>query len=508
MVALHYKPTPTADRFHQDTEHEIHALVGPWGCAKSYSACWDVYQYMERHPAADVLVVRDTYTALADSCVADWMKIFGEVGTLTGGKVPDFNWREGMCGKGGKPMTGTVKFRAAQDEWEVQKFLSVNVGMAWIEEATPGITAGGSLSQGLPPMLFAGIWARVRQVIEERRMVLTSSPPPNDQHWFHTIFYDKQPLVDLKSIMTGQGTGTLEGAGIAWGDLLSRVVKWELPRSENLQHLPPGYYESILPFLKTEDQILRFYQGKVPKGSYGGWAVYPMFMDAVHLLPSGTQPESGPMWRGWDGGLTPACVWGQVQRDGSVKVFAELQGNDEGAEQFVPRAQQLGLSLFGNRPYVDFGDPAIGQRSQNDRLPGTDAFRKHGVTLRYGLQDPYQRVTAVRSWLGQMGQFAVHPRCTLLLEGFHGAYKRKIVGGVPSEVPDKEHDQESKDHSHIMNALEYPATRLLAISQQAQETHLPPIPASALGRFGQWPPQRASMGSGRSGRLKTHRGGR
>lgn len=504
MPKLSYTPTKTADRFHLDLQHQIHALVGPWGCGKSQAAIWDVYQYQDRHPEADVLVVRDTYTALADSCVAQWMRTFGEVGKLSGGQIPDFNWMKGIKSvKTGKPITGTVKFRAAQQAWEVQKFLSVEVGMAWLEEATPGITAGGQLSQGLPPELFAGIWARVRQVKEERRLVLTSSPPPNDQHWFHTIFYEGKPLVDMQRVMTGQGEVTLADAGVEWGSLLRKVAKWELPRQENEEHIPAGYYESLLPFLKTEDQVLRFYHGKVPKGSYGGWPVYPMFKDAVHLLPLGTQPEAGPMWRGWDGGLTPACVWGQIQRDGSAKVFAELQGMDEGAEQFVPRAKQLGLSLFGNRPYIDFGDPAIGQRSQNDRLPGTEAFRKHGVVLRYGLQDPYQRVTAVRSWLGQIGQFGIHPRCLLLLAGFHGAYKRKMVSGVPSEVPDKEHDQESKEHSHMMNALEYPATRLLAIGQQEQ--HATPIPQIALNRYGQWPGRQQSWQT--RGRPKTHRGG-
>lgn len=461
---------------------------------------------MDRHPEADVLVVRDTYTALGDSCVADWMKIFGEAGTLTGGKVPDFEWSKQVCSTvTGAPITGVVKFRAAQEAWEVQKFLSVNVGMAWLEEATPGITAGGSLSQGLPPELFAGIWARVRQVKEERRMVLTSSPPPSNQHWFYRIFYDKLPLVDIKQMMTGQGQESMESAGLKWDDLLSRVVLWEFPKAENLDHLPPGYYESLLPFLKSEDQVLRFYHGKVPRGSYGGWPVYPMYRDAVHLLPMGTQPESGPMWRGHDGGLTPACVWGQVQRDGSNKVFAELQGIDEGAAQFLPRVEQLGNALFGNRTYIDFGDPAIGQRSQNDRIPGTEVYRQHGIILRYGIQDPYQRVTAVRTWLGQIGTFGIHPRCEILLAGFHGAYKRKMVGGSPSEVPDKEQDQESKAHSHLMNALEYAATRLLNIGE-AMRSAPAPIATSVLNRWGGYP----SRGGARNhlsmvGR-KTHRG--
>jgi len=499
---MRYVPNLTADRFHLDLTHQIHALVGPWGCGKSQAAIFDVYQYQNRHPEADILVVRDTYTALADSCVEQWMRTFGEYGVLSGGQVPDFHWKKSVKSTiTGKPLTGSIKFRAAQQAWEVQKFLSVEVGMAWLEEATPGITAGGQLSQGLPPELFAGIWARVRQVKEERRLVLTSSPPPSDQHWFYTIFYEKKPLVDIKRIMTGQGELSLAQAGLEWGDLLSRVALWELKRNENEEHIPPGYYESLLPFLKSEDQVLRFYHGKVPKGSYSGWPVYPMFKDAVHMLPMDSQPEAGPMWRGWDGGLTPACVWGQVQRDGSVKVFAELQGIDEGAEQFIPRAQQLGHALFGSRAYIDFGDPAIGQRSQNDRLPGTDVFRRHHVTLRAGIQDPYQRVTAVRTWLGQIGTFGIHPRCELLIAGFHGAYKRKMVNGVPSEVPDKETDEESKRHSHLMNALEYPATRLFAIGQQQPQA---PIPVAALSRFGQWPTRNhVTQMRGR----RTHRGG-
>lgn len=501
-MTIEYTPNLTADRFHLDLTHQIHALVGAWGCGKSQAAIWDVLQYQQRHPDADVLVVRDTYSALADSCVAQWMRTFGEYGRLTGGIVPDFTWDRRVTGDNGKPITGTIKFRAAQEEWQVQKFLSVEVGMAWLEEATPGITASGLLSQGLPPGLFAGIWARVRQVKEERRLVLTASPPPSDRHWFYTIFYEGKPLTDLKTILTDRGELGIDQSGHRWEDLLKSVALWQLDRTENTGNLPPGYNESILPFLQTPDQVDRFYHGRVPKGSYSGWPVYPGWRDSVHLAP-GLTADPGPLIRGWDGGLTPACVWVQIARSGGIKVLAELQGQDEGLEQFIPRVLAFGQSLFGARVYRDFADPAMKARDPNFAVSGEAMFRRFGLTFLEGQQDPWTRIQAVRSWLAPIGFMQVHPRCEGIVAGFRGAYKRGVVNGVPTEVPDKS-EPETRLHSHRMNALEYVATRMSGEEVSVKVEPIAPARIDRLARFGQ--PYRDSLWQYRNRAKRTHRG--
>ncbi len=505
-MAINYTPNLTADRFHLDLSHQIHALVGAWGCGKSQAAIWDVLQYQQRYPEADVLVVRDTYSALADSCVAQWMRTFGEYGRLTGGIVPDFHWDQRVTGHDGKPITGTIKFRAAAEEWQVQKFLSVEVGMAWLEEATPGITASGLLSQGLPPGLFAGIWARVRQIREERRLVLTASPPPSDKHWFYTLFYNKQPLTDLKTIMTERGEIGLRQAGHQWEDMLNSITLWQLDRNENKDNLPAGYNESVLPFLQTPDQVERFYHGRVPKGSYSGWPVYPGWRDAIHAV-AGITAEPGILVRGWDGGLTPACVWSQIGKAGGVKVLAELQGQDEGLETFIPRVLAFGQNLFGARVYRDIGDPAMDARDANFAVSGSAMFRRFGLTFQPGQQDPWTRIQAVRSWLAPIGFMQVHPRCEMLIAGMRGAYKRGVVNGVPTEVPDKS-EPETRLHSHIMNALEYVATRMTGEPQVEKLEPIAPAKIDRLAPFGGPPRDSIWQYRNRRNSKQTHRGAR
>jgi hypothetical protein len=498
-VKLVYKPNPIAERFHQDLTHQVHAITGAWGTGKSHAALWDMYLFQTRHEDADILIVRDTYSALNDSCISQFMRIFGDYGHLSGGNVPDFNWLPQLRGEHGKPITGTIKFRAAALAHEVQKFLSVEVGAAFLEESTPGITGSGILSQGLPPELFAGIFARVRQIKSERRIVLTAAPPPATEHWFHTIFYEKKPLTDLKTMLTGQGELSMSQVGVSWENILEKTTHWDFTRNDNAENLPEGYSESILPFLSTPDQVARFYYGRVPQGSYAGWPVYPSWRDAIHVNTT-LHADPGPLVRGWDGGLTPACVWLQLPPSGGVRLLMELQGTDVGLEQFAPQVLALGQQQFGGvRPYLDFGDPAIDIRSANDLVQGADILRKFGIHLQHGIQDPWTRIQAVRSWLTPIGLFQANPRCKLAIAGFRGAYKRQVKNGVPGELPDKT-EPESQRHSHVMNAIEYVATRLTG---QARAAVQEPLSAVKIDHLGQWPGR--TFSSGPRAR-KTHRG--
>lgn len=483
-MPLSYSPNKTADAFHLDRLHQIHGLVGPWGSGKSYAAIWDVLQYFARNPESDYLCVRESYSALNDTCVKQWCSTFGDYGRLIGGDAngpKEWVWRRGLKLEGAaKSITGRLLFRAAASAWEVQKFLSLEVGGVWVEEATPGFTADGQQSQGVPSELVMGLWARARQNKAERRMILTASPPPSEEHWFFTLFYLRKPLVDLKTIMGASGEVGLEQSGVQWADVLGKVQLWEFSRSENLGNLPEGYYESLMPFMKSPDQILRFYDGKVPRGVYSGWPVYPQFRDAVHVNPS-LIAEPGPVVRGWDGGLTPACVWLQLPASGGVRCLAELQGQDVGLKQFAPQVIALGNELFGPRLYIDVADPAINQRSQNDATPGTRYLQDCGIVPRFGVQEPLKRIQSVRAWLSTLGLFQVHPRCKLVIAGLKGAYKRKLRQGVPLDEPDKQ-DPESLRHSHIMNALEYPATLFSGEAFAVTQEPLNPAMIDQLGR--------------------------
>ena len=105
------------------------------------------------------------------------------------GPPPTFHWKGPLAGR-------EVMFRSAEDPRDVQKFGSVQVGYVWLEEVCPGISARGTVSQGIPQEIFAALFGRIRQKGARRRMLLTSLPPPSQRHWFYRLFYEKQPIED------------------------------------------------------------------------------------------------------------------------------------------------------------------------------------------------------------------------------------------------------------------------------------------------------------------------
>jgi hypothetical protein len=377
-------------------------------------------------------------------------------------------------------------FRSADRPEEVMKFQSVEVGGAWLEECAPGLSSEGKVGQGLPQEIFAGVFARIRQPGVPRRMICTSLPPPSTHHWLYKLFYERKHSVE------GLGDEEIRL-------FLSMLGKYEVSPRENREYLPAGYYESISALLKTEDQIDRFIRGKVG-ASYPGNPVYPGYDDSLHrsdVLTAG----SAVLLRGWDGGLTPACVWARLTDAGRLQILAELQGEDVGIEEFADAVISYGNTLFGPRSYRDFGDETLRNRDQGSGKSAVDYLREKSINLRLVSNDLDARITAVRGWLGRLGSdgalFQIHPRCESLIEGFRGAYKFKEVGGVPTENPDK------NMYSHLHDCLQYICVGLSVGAQQQEKQK--PIPASRIDHLGNWPQSQPSIFTYRQ-RQQTHRG--
>lgn len=489
---LRYVANPTASQWHADVRHQIHAVFGPWGCGKSQAAIWDVFQYLQRHPEADVLVVRDTYSALGDSCVRQWMRVLGELGVLRESPPQDFRWKKSTG------FTGVVKFRAAEKPQDVQKFLSVDVGMAWLEEVTPGIQTDGKLSQGLPPEIFAGVWARCRQVKEERRMVLTAAPPPNPKHWTYRLFYEGRPLVDMQQIT--ELLADLDMPEFDWREVLGQIKRWNLTPQENRHNLPPGYYASLLPLLQTKDQVKRMVGGQVGS-SWDGTPVYGAYDDERHCREMTAGP--GLLLRGWDGGGHPACVWAQLTDSGRLMVLGELVGEvNMGIEAFAMAVQEHSALWFGERLYRDFGDETLRNKDAGTGKAPVDYLREQGVVLRLVKNAIAPRLEAVRQWMTRLGSdgplLLVHPRCEVLREGFRGAYKLKAKADQTGEEPEKKHP-----YSDVQDCLQY---LCLGIRGGEPAVVQPTIAPGQIDQMGRWPTtiQRAQMAA-RMGR-RTHRG--
>lgn len=391
-------------------------------------------------------------------------------------------------------MKGTeILFRSAESPEDIQKFGSVEVGAAWLEEVTPGLMPGGVLNIGMSPEVLSGVLGRIRKwhshdktpecetdptkACNHKKLLVTALPPPSTKHWFYKLFYDKRPfLSNIKQEVLDE--------------LFKQVSLYKLHPDENKANLPANYYQLQTAFLTSEDQIQRFINGEVGS-AYSHAGVYTeQWNDDAHINQN-IKEVAGPMILGIDGGLDASAVWLQIQESGRIYVLAELCTRGLGLEDFGMLVQQRGAQLFGPRMYDVWTDPAIFSRSQNNARDGSWYLSQAGLTAKPSVQDPKVRVGAVRSWLGRFGRTGplvqVHPRCENLIEGFRGAYHWKISGGVPVVG-----SMEKNEYSHVHDALQYALAPLLR--RQDEGTGLPPLGnTDLLGRFGTLPSQRGKF---------------
>lgn len=191
--------------------------------------------------------------------------------------------------------------------------------------------------------------------------------------------------------------------------------------------------------------------------SFAGMPVYQDFQPKRHCLIE--QPEAWiglPLLRGWDFGLTPACVVAQLQENRLV-VLREFTGFNIGAEQFCERIMPQVRQLYPSFKFFDFADPAGVAKSQSDETTCFQVLGGFGITPIPGPVAWEKRRQAVEHFLVKHTRdgegFGIwEADCPTLVRGFKGGYR------YPEKVREVEPLQLKpiKDvHSHPHDALQY-----------------------------------------------------
>ncbi len=237
------------------------------------------------------------------------------------------------------------------------------------------------------------------------------------------------------------------------------------PKAENIKFLPGGYqYYLDLIGGNTEDHI-----NVMVMGNYGsikdGKPVYQQYNDRIHCpeKPLGII-EDLPIGLGFDFGLTPSCVIGQMTETGQLRTIAEMTSESMGIRQFARDIVKpfLQRNFYGIEIAFSYGDPAGNNRGEGEGKTAigilNDEFidNEDGDTIQpldmgfttepAPTNDPTKRIDAVESFMikmvdgGQPG-YLLSKRCTVLRKGKLGGYhyKRVQVSGEARymDKPDK-----------------------------------------------------------------------
>lgn len=314
MTAVAYKAPPTLARFMRSNAF-VRCVVGPVGSGKSSASVMEIVRRArEQKPGPDNVrrtrfaVIRNTYRELDDTTRKTFEQWVPE--RLGAWHEQSFTFTMDVPLADGTRMHSEVLFRALDRPEHVKKLLSLELTGAYINEARqipksildvlggrvgryPAMKDGGAT--------WFGIWM--------------DTNPWHTGHWGYRLFSEGRPEgYELFEQPSGLG-----------------------PDAENLENLPPGYYERQMAG-KDAEWIGEYLESKYPSHDKG--SIYGDLLAAVKARGGvcAFSHDTGGILTNWDlGRADNTSIWFWRLRPGGVDVVDHYRNNGE------PLSHYLGL---------------------------------------------------------------------------------------------------------------------------------------------------------------------
>lgn len=420
---IEFEVLPSMADFFEDMSNNTWCLFGPAGSGKTSHSVMKLLRHCQQHEKARYVLVRLTLPQLRDTTMKtffDWIpRRFGvwnaeEKKFTLGGKY-EFLFRaierpEDVDNMKGLEITGYFINEAMEVQEDIKKILDQRIGR--YPKSLQVCEDGVSRMRGT-----------------DKTLQILDTNPPDMEHWLVDTFIRK-PLDGHRHVFN--------------------------PPYENSHNLPKGYYERMRSaYRDAPDLIDRYIMGKLG-AVYRGKAVYPEYNSSFHLAKSPLKYVEGlPMVGGLDFGLTPACVWAQVQPNGCVALLEELCAENMGIDEFSDAMLSMAGQKFPGADITYFADPSGSKRADTDGVSVFDILAGKGLTVNPGPVAIDIRLNAVKRRLRMSDRGApmvlVSPTCRRVADGFAGSYAYKQIGqtGLYSDKPDK------SKWSHPHDAVQY-----------------------------------------------------
>jgi hypothetical protein len=454
-----YTAEKTPAKFHA-SEAFVRGIMGPLGSGKSVACCIEIVrraaeQQPNKHGVRKfrAAIIRNSYPELKTTTIKTWQDWFPE-------SICKMNW--------GSPITGTmhipgdptkefpdgtkiemeVLFLALDRPKDVKKLLSMELTMAWINEA-----------RELPKEILDGVTSRVGRYPAKRdggptfTGVILDTNPPDDDHWWYTIAEVKRP--------EDWSFWRQPGALLKVKNEKDEFIYVPNPLAENVDNQPLGYRYWMQMIGGKSHEWLKVYVLGDYGTVYDGKPIYPEYNDSIHCAKENLEVMRGiPLMLGFDFGRTPAVALFQLSPTGQVRVIDEVVTEDMGVRNMIKNL----LRPLLNNEYYDmrirsWGDPSGGNGTQTTEDTCMTILAEEGIpTEPASTQEPVARREAVAKLLSSYDAdgspaFLLSPKCKNLRKGFNGAFMYERVQ-VVGEVRYK--DQPKKNiYSHVHEGLQY-----------------------------------------------------
>lgn len=425
-------------------------IMGPLGSGKTITTCQKIFKLMcEQPPNAQKvrpvrwLAIRNTYGELLTTTIKDWLALFGELGLYKGGgkEPPTHHFNIQLADK--TTLDAEMIFVSADREDHVKKFRGFQVTGLWLNEVAQlpkSIVDILDLRHGrYPSDLLGGVGCGWHGVVGDTNA-------PDEDHWYAEM--DKNNAPGFK--FHRQPGGLIKGLD----------GKWQVnQKAENAANLPDSYYARGM--LNKADDWIKVNLANEYGFAVDGKPIYPEFSEQAHVSIAADYIPGLRVYRGWDFGNTPACVFAQIRPNGQFAVFHEVR-SDRASIDKLSDAVLFDTQQYGIKDIKDYGDPAGNQASPAyEESACFDVLHGKRIYIEGSDQNPTIRKESLRHTLTRLtdgaSSFVIHPRVKYVIKGLKGGYcyrRLRISGERYTDTPDK------SIYSHPVEALEYTTAML------------------------------------------------
>ena len=449
-----YKPSPTLLKLH-NSDKFAKAVAGPPGAGKTVGCLWDAVMRVMRQPhdvngyrKGRLVVIRESYPALSTTTVKtfkDWLP--PEWGHIAMKQPIEGHYQWDM--PDGTRCDLEVIFIAIAGENVVDKLRSLEASYIWLTEATEVTREVYEMAVqrvGRYPSPKDGVVCAEPGILLDFNM-------PGKEHWLYDLCVANPPE-DFEFFTQPPAVFCTNFDKADAGEEPPQFVM--NPHAENLENLPPGYYDKQLANMKQWSKIKSFLL--MMWSSFGsGKVVFPEFSRKHHEASVETAPmEDAPIYVGLDtSGLNPGAVFGQFQM-GTLVILDEVIGDDVPFMEFIENGlKPLIRDKYAGRPLLCICDPANPRDAFTGKTP-VQILQQHGIRAQCAPTNAFKpRKESVSYYLSKRAGLVIDSRCATLLLALDEkyVYKKLRIGGSGGTMYSNQ--AEKNEYSHVIDALQY-----------------------------------------------------
>lgn len=456
-MGINYTPPGAQSMAFHQSDAFVRGLMGPVGSGKSSSCCIEIFtRALQQKPSPDGVrrsrwaAIRNTYGELKSTTIKTWADWFDGMQTMKWDtpivstiKLPDLG--------DGTSLELEVLFLALDRPEDAGKLRSLELTGAWLNEAClldKTVLDMATQRIGRYPSLHlhgGPSWIGV----------IMDTNPPDDDSWYYKLAEEDKPEGWEFFKQPGGIYKVTDKKDPDYGKYKPN------PLAENIRNLSDGYGYYLKQIGGKKEQYIQvFLEGKYGSTMHGK-PVYPEFNEAMHVSKKPLQAVPGlPIILGFDFGLTPACIIGQMSPRGQLMILDEIVGENMGIRSLYMNCVLPVLNAkYGNFRIEAVGDPSGVSRSDTDEKSCFEELDDMGLWVEPTHTNKFlPRREAVAFFLERLTSsgpgMLIDPSCTLIVKGMRGGYRyeRLSVGG--SEARYKDRPVKDK-FSHPADAMQY-----------------------------------------------------